>query len=360
MEGKQKVATEQIDTLDNFIQLVQDNFKSIIKVAPITIGFSIFLFYFCKYQFFPSFDLFSLGSLLIAAAVLGLLVFGLIMLGACGPGLFWSEIFLKDKEVIKELNYYLPKDEKLRKPANATFIRSYFLCPTTLCACTSIYILISDNEYARYFIALPMLACLALALELKSRYELSTGSLVIFILASTISYTSGTLISVAVGIASIKTHVPDSSEFYQILMLLLVAITMNLVFAIFAISLQNLKTSNTIFFGTLLSLILSFGNKAWEILPEGIAKALGVGNYTAEEIHIKGEPCEIKTIPWKQKESEQCTLGDTKIIWSLGDTYRIRVQVDGKMVDVSIPASDVISVIKPVDNDKKAVSRDQS
>lgn len=360
MEDEKKLATEQSDSLDNLIRVIRANLKSIIKVAPITIGFSLFLIYFCKYQFFPSFDLFSLGSLLISASVLGLAVFLAITLGTCIPGLLWADVFFKDKEVREELGYFLPKDEKKERLANTTFIRSYFLWPSTLCSCTIIYVLVSDNDYASYFIALPLLTCLALALELSSRYELSGTSLVKFILASMMAYTLATIISLAVGMFSVKTHLPGGSDFSQIMLLILITLTMNIVFATCAISLQNLKNSQTIFFSTLFSLLLSFGNNLWGVLPEGIAKILGVGNYIAQEIHISGEPCEIKIIPWKQDENGLCTLENTKIIWSLGDTYRIRIPINEKLVDVSIPTGDVISVIKSVDSDKKAANRDRS
>lgn len=342
---------ENEDSLDNFILLIKNNIKTIIKAAPATIGFFLFLIYFCKYQFFPSFDLFSLGSLLIAASILGLLVFALITFGISTPGLFWVDIFLKDKDVSEDFSYALPKnDEKKKKVAQLRIIRAYFFLPATLCAYTNIYAILSEHTYASYMFGAPFVICLFLAIGLRCEYGLSIVSLLKFSLASLLSFALSSFISLAFCIVAIKAHIPGESDLAQTLLALFITITMTITFTVCAIAFQNFKYSHTIFFSMIFAFLLSIISNLWGTLPDGIAKALGIGNYVALEIHIKGEPCKIKNIPWKDNKNNSCSLTNTKVIWSLGDTYRLRITTKNKTRDLSIPTSNIVSVIKPVKN----------
>ncbi|MGP0171726.1 hypothetical protein ACSVIJ_07565 [Pseudomonas sp. NCHU5208] len=334
---------EGFDSLDKLSLVVKRNLKSIIKSAPAIIGFSLFLIYFCENHFFPSFDIFSLGSLLIAASILGLLVFATLTFGISMPGLMWTDIFLKDKEVSNEFKYYLPKDNKRKlSQAQLRIIRVYFFLPATLCAYINIYAITSNSDYALYSFAAPVAVCLALATCLKLEYRLSAPSLLKFVLASLISYSLASIISLLFVVISLKGHFPDAPEHLQIILALIVTLAMNVTFTVCAISFQNLKYSHTIFFSMLFAFFLSFISNMWFTLPGGIAKTLGIGNYTATEIHVSGDPCKIKSIPWENNNDQSCTLINAKVVWSLGDTHRIKAYNK----DISLPTKNIISVIK--------------
>lgn len=59
---------------------------AISKALPSTLGFGMFLAYFARNHFYPSFDLFQFSSLLLAAACLGFLAIGAFVAALFLPG----------------------------------------------------------------------------------------------------------------------------------------------------------------------------------------------------------------------------------------------------------------------------------
>lgn len=345
MENPQS-APQTVDSLDKLARTIRENLASIIKTAPAVIGFSLFLIYFCENQFFPSFDLFSLGSLLIAASVLGLIVFTTLTIGVSAPGLMWIDIFLKDKDVRDEFEYELSKESKKRSKQELEIIRTYFFLPAMLCAFTYIHAILSEISYAVYLFAAPLGLCVVLAISLRLKYHLSTSSLVKYVLASLTSYSVASVTSLLFVVFFLKARFPTEPDHIQILIAVALTLLMITAFTICAISFHNLKHSHTIFFSMLFAFTLSIFSNTWIMLPGGIAKILGIGNYIASEINASGKACKIQSIPWQSHNEELCKLTNTKVVWSLGDTYRLRIQNKDIIKDISISATDIVSLIK--------------
>ena len=334
-------STEQTDSLDRFIELISSNLKTILKTVPIAIGFSLFLIYFCQYHFFPSFDLFSLGSLLISAAILGLLVFLLITLGISLPGWFWVDIFLKDKEVNDDFLYHF-KTEDTQNKAQLEIVRQYFFWPTLFYSILNIILITGGNAKAIFVFGIPVAACLLLALTLRLRYRLSIASLAKFTIASSLTYAFASFISLGFCVLGIKEHFHGASDTEELLAAIAITFVLITTFTVCAISFSNLKHTHTIFFSMLFAFFLSFANNIWFTIPEKIVNLLGIGNYTANEIHINGKPCEISSIDWESNNNGSCILKNAKVIWSLGDLYRIRSDA----TDISIPSHSITTIIK--------------
>lgn len=333
--------TSQADSLDRVIELISSNLKGILKTVPIAIGFSLFLIYFCQHHFFPSFDLFSLGSLLISAAILGLLVFLLISIGISLPGWFWVDIFLKDKEVNEDFLYHF-KEEDIKDKAQLEIVRQYFFWPALFYSALNIILITTDNTEAIYIFGSLVLVCLTLAGTLWRRYKLSASSLIKFTIASSLTYVFASFISLGFCILGLKEHFEGASDIEELLAAIVITSALISTFTVCAISFNNLKHSHTIFFSMLFAFFLSFANNIWFTIPGKIVNLLGIGNYIASEIHVNGKPCEISSIKWKSNNNGTCTLKNTKIIWSLGDLYRIR---EGT-TDISIPSQNITTIIK--------------
>lgn len=344
---------KQIESLDTLIKLLRSNIKTILKTGPVTIGFTLFLIYFCQNQFFPSFDLFSLGSLLIAASIFGLGVFTLISLGISAPGLFWVDIFLKDREVDDDFSYSFAGNEETKKKSQLAIVRCYFLLPVTLCGLLNIYLIISDNVHGAYFFGAPLAICILLAIGLKFERKLSASSLFKFVLASTLAFGFANLVSLIFCILAIKAHAPNATSIEETAIAVSVTLAMSMTFSVCAASFKNIKHSHTIFFSMLFAFFLSMISNIWLTLPESIVKILGIGNYTALEIHFNGEPCKVESIEWSTKNEDTCSLNNAKIIWSLGDTYRIRTKANNAEIDLNIPAKHITTIVKTLKEQSK-------
>lgn len=87
------------------------------KVFPPAIGFGIFLVYFARHHFYPSFDLFQFSSLLLAAACLGFGVVGVFVAVLFFPGAWIYHNFLNTKAIKEDITYALPyqEDPRVRK-----------------------------------------------------------------------------------------------------------------------------------------------------------------------------------------------------------------------------------------------------
>lgn len=61
----------------------------LVKGLPPLTGFFIFLLYFYRNHFYPSFDLFQFSSLLLAAACIGFVIVGVVVVTMVLPGAAW-------------------------------------------------------------------------------------------------------------------------------------------------------------------------------------------------------------------------------------------------------------------------------
>ena len=114
-------ATDSDDVLD-FILAFAGTFlrrhaSLIAKVLPPAFGFGIFLAYFARHHFYPSFDLFQFSSLLLAAACLGFGVVGAFVAGLSLPGAWIFHGFLNTRAIKEDITYALPYqgDSRVRK-----------------------------------------------------------------------------------------------------------------------------------------------------------------------------------------------------------------------------------------------------
>lgn len=87
------------------------------KALPPVSGFGIFLLYFYRNHFYPSFDLFQFSSLLLAAACIGFAIVGAVIVMMVLPGAALFHWFLNTKRVKEEIVYAMLYAEDARTKA---------------------------------------------------------------------------------------------------------------------------------------------------------------------------------------------------------------------------------------------------
>ncbi|MDU9414424.1 hypothetical protein [Pseudomonas sp. zfem005] len=350
-----------IDAIEKLISLIKENIGALLKTVPIAVGFTLFLIYFCQNHFFPSFDIFSLGSLLISAFIFGAAVFFIIALCISFPAFFWVDSFFKNKDIMGELEYFLPQDSKKKRNDKLFLvIKKYFAVPSILSGMTAILCLTGDyssTQQISIFLGTTLATTILLTVDLKREYDLSVLNLLIATLVNYFAMFIASLISLGFALATVRAYMTSEDDIFQVGAAVFVILLMPMIFSISALAAMTISRSHTVFFSAIFSLLLSIFTNMWFSLPAIIVKILGIGNYTADSIHLKKEICSEAIFPKLTKLGENCMLSKTKIIWSIGDTYRLSLGGDEKNIDITIPSKFVLSITKEQSKNSKTTQQ---
>lgn len=339
----------QSDGVDNAIDYVYKNSAKFLRYGPPAIGFLLFLIYFCQNNFFPSFDVFSLTSLLLAAFIIGLLAYLVLAFGIAAPGYFWFDTFVKDRHVKEDLEYSDKWRVSCKDNRNMRdFGRIYFFLP--LLFSNLFFLWVATTSYVdgalRAFVSIvvPVALCVGAAVELKKIYRFSFGNTAKYVLATLFSIFISSVVNIIVIIMVVKAHAGTADDSIQMFVGVVATILLSVVFFISAIAgLTSYKY--TLFFSALFAILFSLIVGAWATLPKNIVKLLGVGNYVASEVVLTGSACREISNVLREIVDSDCVIKDVKIIWSLGEMHRLEVSRDSSPVVVSIPSSSVSAVL---------------
>ncbi|WP_313007901.1 hypothetical protein [Stutzerimonas nitrititolerans] len=339
----------ETDGIDSAIEYIFKRSGSLLKFGPLAVGFLIFLIYFCQNNFFPSFDIFSLTSLLLAAFVIGLAAYLVLVFGIAAPGFFWFDTFVKDSRVNEELEYSGTWRSSRRNNENLRILgRVYFFLPLLFCNLFFLWVAttryVDDDLKAVVSFIVLVFVCLAAAAELRKIYELGFGSIAKYVMTTFFSIFLSSVVNIVVVLIILKAHAETADESVQILIAVGGTVGLACVFFVSAIAgLTNYKY--TIFFSALFAILLSLIAGAWAVLPENIIRILGIGNYPASEVVLNEGACKDMASVLKELVSDDCVINDAKIIWSLGETYRIEMSGDVSQKVISLPSSSVGAIL---------------
>ena len=354
MKSNQDDAVE-INALDRTISYFFANAGNMIKFGPLGIGFLLFLIYFCQNNFFPSFDLFSLASLLLAAFAIGLAAYLVLAFGIAAPGFFWFDAFANDRDVREELEYSnkwrsINKDAERLKYLGGV----YFFLPLLLCNFFFLWAATSDffdgDLRGTLSVMGPLVLFLLLGFGLKITYQLGVFSVVKYVITSFFSVMLAGVVNLVLIVMVVKAHFETADDAVQ--MLAAVGGTLILAILFFGSAIAGLKHFRyTVFFSALFSVLVSIVVGAWLVLPGKIVQILGIGNYVATEVVLNNGACEEFRVAFDGIVDDKCVINDVRIIWSLGEIYRLEISHDTSKAVMIVPSGSVsaISILQDKD-----------
>jgi hypothetical protein len=316
----------------------------ILKAGPPLFGFAIFVFYFYRHQFYPSFDLFQFSSLLIAAAAIGFTIIGLLILALFSPGIWIFYQFIQKKNVKDELRYSLPYFEHQRgwwvlKLGSLVFGLPFITCTFGLIA----VLVLAPPLFSLSVFLVPVLVSLLFGLIIQVVFELRPFSFLRYMWAADV----GVMIAALLTTFTLGQSAPIIEGFqigaWKWAIYLTVVLIVPLIAALCAfvfVAGWNAALHFSIFFAVL----IAFYSGLLTTLPEKTVHALGLGNFQAEAILLERDYCDepIEQLPL----DATCAMNNIHVIWSLGETLILQ-RDDGGVVQ--IPSRFVRAIIKPAE-----------
>ncbi len=317
----------------------------LVKVFPPLFGFAIFVLYFYRNGFYPSFDLFQFSSLLIAAACIGFCVVLLLVTMMFIPGAGIFHLFMTNKPIREKLRDLRPAEEARKNRwvlllVSLAYFLPYLLYGAMLLAVA--YFRLMDFLLAVFVLPVPI--ALLFGIALQQTFELKAHAVLKYVLAAyapllcigcLITYTVAQTGPVLAAISSVWL-----SWGLQILIPPLIA------FLACICSMAHFAGWNpALHFSTFFAVIIGGYSGILTTLPETTVKKLGLGNYEATSIVLAPEYCEGGAQA-RLALGEGCALDDVHVVWSLGENITLRL---GEKRLGQIPAHFVRAVIRKED-----------
>ena len=336
------------DVFDRFLELsstfLNRHISIILKAGPPLFGFAVFVFYFYRHQFYPSFDLFQFSSLLIAAAAIGFTIIGLLVFALFSPGISIYQLFLQHKQVKGDLKYSLPYLEEHRgwwvlKLGSLVFWLPFIACTLGLMA----VLILTPPLFPLSVVLVPIAVTLLFGLIIQMVFELKPFSFLRYIWAADVGVmTAGLLTTFTLGQSA------PIIEGFQIgvwkwAIYVAVVLVVPLIAALCAFVFVA-GWSAALHFSIFFALVIALYNGLLTTLPEKTVRALGLGNFQAEAILLERDYCDeqVKHLPL----DAACAMNNIHVIWSLGETLMLR-RNDGRVIQ--IPSRFVRAIIKPAE-----------
>ena len=301
------------------------NESLILKGTPLLMGFFIFFAYFIQHAFFPTVDLFSLASLLTAAFFIGAFFLISVFLVLVYPAWSWSRFFLLDQELWqnkKETTANKDKDKDKDKDS-IIIVTEFFVLPILLSCVLNSWggsIFPSVEYKISIFFLSAALVSLLFGLLVCWHHKLSKLTIVKYIATTFPPLIFSNLICLSLEVAFLYSD-KDQNPILKSIPPVLFG-TMAGIFLVSIIAYTTHKHSLEYAFMSATMALLCIGlTDIQSTAPPQIVKMLGVGNYTASAIILKGETCQ------SSRDTgyilRDCTLEDPFIIWGLGDSYKL-------------------------------------
>lgn len=336
------------DVFDRFLEsssaFLNRHISIILKAGPPLFGFAIFVFYFYRHQFYPSFDLFQFSSLLIAAAAIGFTIIGLLVFALFGPGIWIYHQFLQHKQVKGDLKYSLPYLEVRRgwwvlKLGSLVFWLPFIGCTLGLVAA----LILAPSLFTLSVVLVPIAVTLLFGLVIQMVFELKPFSFLRYMWAADV----GVMIAALLTTFTLGQSAPIIEGLqigaWKWAIYVAVVLVVPLIAALCAfvfVAGWNAALHFSIFFALLIALYSGL----LTTLPEKTVRALGLGNFQAEAILLERDYCDeqVRQLPL----DAACAMNNIHVIWSLGETLILQ-RDDGGVVQ--IPSRFVRAIIKPAE-----------
>ncbi|TLX54349.1 hypothetical protein DN826_14300 [Stutzerimonas nosocomialis] len=339
-------ATEDTAWIDLAIEgsngLFRRHLWLVAKVAPPLFGFAIFVLYFYRNRFYPSFDLFQFTSLLLAAAAIGFVVIGVLVVPLFLPGAWIFSQFLDHKAIKDELRYSRPYLDHERgwwvlKLGCLVYWLPYLACTTGLVT----VLLLAPKLFALSVMLVPVLTCLLVGLIVQAAFGLPRFSFIRYL------WTTDVAVMIVGGfVAVVLIQSAPIIEGFDIgawkwLVYGLVMIVLSFIAAMCSfifIAGWNVALHVAAFF----ALAIAGYSGALTTLPEKTVGALGLGHYRAQTLLLERSYCDA--IAAEQLPLDDgCALTDIHVVWSLGEHLVFRTDDERT---VQIPSTFVRAIVR--------------
>lgn len=335
------------DKVLDFILAFADTFLTrhaslLAKVLPPLFGFGIFLAYFSRHHFFPSFDLFQFSSLLLAAGCVGFATVGVFVAALFLPGAWIFHEFLNTPAIKEDIAYALPYkgERRFRKVSlliAVTLFAPYLLLGSSLIG--AVYVDVSLIAWMPFLASIPMV--LACGLVAQQLFELRAYSFLRYAWAAYLPVVVVAYLIFGMWIKAwpVVEHWPSFWRWAALLF-------MPPVIAFIAALCGMLFVAGwraALLFATFFALLFAGYSGAITTLPDTVVNTLGLGNYEAKTIALDPSYCPAKpngALPL----SPTCTLENVKVVWSFGEALTLKL-ADG--TTAWIPTSAVRTLIRP-------------
>ncbi len=312
------------------------------KAVPPLVGFGIFLLYFYRNRFYPSFDLFQFSSLLLAAAIIGFAIVGTVIVAMFVPGAVLFHLFLNTKAIKEDIQYALPYSEEKRGSAVLQLVSLAYFGPYAACGLGLFAVVLIDSSYFLWAVFLwPIVVALTFGALLAWRFELTKAVMFDF---GWVAYLAQLmfillLISVIQNSAPVIDHLPSRVQY-----VLLWAIPVVLAILVGICSMAHFAGwTAAVHFSLFFGLFVAAFSGALTTLPEKAVKSLGLGAYQAEMIMLDPVFCDRDLSALGI--NEDCTLREVHVVWSFGESIVLRPALDEHR-HVQIPALFVRSLVR--------------
>ncbi|PRB82731.1 hypothetical protein [Pseudomonas sp. MYb185] len=312
------------------------------KILPPLSGFGIFLLYFYRNHFYPSFDLFQFSSLLLAAACIGFAIVGGVVFTMVAPGAALFHWFLNTKKVKEEVVYAMRYSEGARTKAVRQLVMLAYFGPFSLVGLGMVTaILLEPSLFTMTVLLWPILVALGFGIALQIRLDLPPWSFFHYGWSSYIAL----MIFVVLLSTILQSSLPiidklNNSWHYPILW----AIPLVIAIMVSICSMAHFASwSAAIYFGLFFGLLLAGYSGLLTTVPEKTIKSLGLGAYDAEMIILDPVFCHRDLS--ELGIAEDCTLRNVHVVWSFGEAIVLRPALN-EPYQIQIPTTFVRSLVQ--------------
>jgi len=317
------------------------------KFCPPLFGFAIFLLYFNRHGFYPTFDLFQFSSLLLAAAVLGFALVGTYVLLLVVPGAWLHYGFVNSPSIKEELRYIRPANDKQTYRFVGILIGLVYVAPFATSALCVMYVTFAYTSLFQHAMFLvPALITLIAGLLLQKLLELRNYSFLRYMWSAYLPTAIVALFSfliirdAATGIDQMDNDLLRACVVYG------TPVLISVIAGICAISFVA-GWSFTLHFSTFFALLIAFYTGLLTTLPDKTVRAIGLGNYQAERIILDSSYCDSDAQK-ALKFDNQCSLKNVHVVWLMGDSLLFKRNADDKQL-IQVPSRFIKMVIKASD-----------
>lgn len=337
------------DWFDLALELSNDffrrHFSLVAKVAPPLFGFGIFVFYFYRNHFYPSFDLFQFSSLLLAAAAIGFAIISALVVPLFLPGPWIFSQFLEHKTIKDELRYSRPYIDNQRvwwvlKLGCLVYWLPFLACTAGLLTVA----LLAPKLFVLSLILMPVLVSLIVGLIVQAAFGLPPFSFLRYLWAADVAVMA---VGAFITFMLVQTA-PVIEEFdigaWKWLAYIVVMLAVSLI-AVVCSFLFIAGWNAALHFSVFFALLIAAYSGLLTTLPDKTVRALGLGNYRAETLLLEQSYCDEATLK-RLALDEGCALTKVHVVWSLGDNLILRTDDKHTM---QIPSRFIRAIVKADD-----------
>lgn len=317
----------------------------LVKVFPPLFGFAIFVLYFYRNGFYPSFDLFQFSSLLIAAACIGFCFVGILVAALFAPGAWFFHQFLNSKEIKERFRNSRPYDNAKQDNwvlllGSLAYVLPYLLLGAALFTVTAF----SPRDFLKALFVLPIPVSLVFGIVLQQRFKLNAFSFLKYMWAAYIALVCVGGLMAFILVQSYALIDAEHRDAWEWVLLIGIPVVLSIVAGLCSM-LHLIGWNPALHFSTFFAVIIGGYSGILTTLPETTVKKLGLGNYEATSIVLAPEYCEGGAQA-RLALGEGCALDDVHVVWSLGENITLRL-AEKRLVQ--IPAHFVRAVIRKED-----------